>query len=102
MAREVAWLRAALADLDEIGEYISRDSASYAKITVTKLHDAAMELADFPLMGRRVPEWDDDRYRERGVYSYRLIYRVVSEDRVEILGVIHGARLLPASLRRRT
>ena len=101
MAREVAWLRGAVADLEGIAEYISRDSLSYATVVTTKLYNAVMDLADFPLMGRQVPEWDDSRYRERIVYSYRLIYRVVGEERVEILGFIHGARLLPDAVRDR-
>jgi len=56
MAAKVAWLRAAVADLEEIGNYIARDSESYSKVAVTKLYEAAMQLADFPRMGRRVPE----------------------------------------------
>ena len=70
-------------------------------MVVTRLYDAAMRLSEFPHMGRRVPEWDDERYRERIGYSYRLIYRVVSDERVKILGFIHGARLLPPSVRDR-
>jgi toxin ParE1/3/4 len=61
---------------------------------------AARELADFPNMGAIVSEWNDERYRQRIVYSYRLIYRT-TDDRVEILTVIHGARLLPGSIRTR-
>ena len=51
-------------------------------------------------MGPAVPEWDDDAYRQRIVYGYRLIYRLRG-DRVEILAVIHSARLLPDGLRDR-
>ena len=51
-------------------------------------------------MGGIVPEWDDDTLRQRIVYSDRLIYRV-RDERVEVLTVIHGARLLPGSIRSR-
>lgn len=101
MACEVAWLLAAVSDLEEIGEFISRDSPTYATVVIRKLYSAAMDLASFPRMGRRVPEWDDDRYRERIVYYYRLIYRMIGADRVEILTFIHGARQLPESIRDR-
>jgi addiction module RelE/StbE family toxin len=101
MACEVAWLRDAVSDLEEIGDYIARNSPSYSTVVVKTLYNAAIDLAQFPRMGRRVPEWDDDRYRERIVYSYRLIYRIVSDDRVEVLAYLHGARLLPDTLRAR-
>src|SRR6266542_1795883 len=101
MAREVAWLRAAVADLEEIGNYIGGDSPSCAKVVVNKLYDATLELQRFPHIGGAVPEWNDDRYRQRIVYSYRLIYRIISDERIEILTIIHGARLLPSDLRER-
>lgn len=100
MAHQVAWLRAAVEDLDEIAAYIAQDSPRYAGIVTEKILTAARELADFPNMGSMVPEWDDDTYRQRIVYSYRLIYRVKS-DRVQVLTVIHGARQLPRSIRTR-
>lgn len=101
MAANIIWLRAAVADLEEIGDSIAGNSAAYATIVVNKLYDATQDLSQFPRMGRRVPEWDDDRYRERIVYSYRVIYRIVSDERVEILGFIHGARLMPEDVRER-
>jgi plasmid stabilization system protein ParE len=101
MAAKVVWLRAALADLERIGETIEIDSPAYAGVVVKKLYDATQDLSRFPRMGRRVPEWDDDAYRERIVYSYRVIYRIVSDERIELLGFIHGARLLPDEVRDR-
>lgn len=100
MAHQVDWLRAAAEELDEIASYIAQDSARYAGIVAEKILTAARELAKFPNMGGIVPEWDDDTLRQRIIYGYRLIYRV-KNDRVEVLAVIHGARLLPGSVRRR-
>ena len=45
-------------------------------------------------MGRVVPERDDPDIREIFIYSYRVIYRI-RKDQIEVLAVIHGARLLP-------
>jgi toxin ParE1/3/4 len=100
MAHQVVWLRVAVKDLDEVAAYIAADSPRYAGIVTEKILASARGLADFPLMGAVVREWNDDSYRQRIIYSYRLIYRIKS-DRVEILTVIHGARLLPASIRNR-
>ena len=36
---------------------------------------------------------DDEKIRERFVYSYRVVYQV-QETRVLIVAVIHGARLI--------
>ena len=97
---EVVWLSEALDDLDAIAEYIAADSPRYAAAVVEKFLAASGDLSQFPRMGPAVPEWDDETYRQRIVYSYRLIYRLRG-DRVEILAVIHGARQLPEDLRSR-
>ena len=47
-------------------------------------------------------ELDDDGIRERDVYSYRLIFRVCEvAQSIEVLAVVHGARLLPDDIRAR-
>jgi len=50
-------------------------------------------LAQFPNLGRVVPEFDDPALRERFVYSYRVIYRI-EPYRLLIVAVIHGRRLI--------
>jgi len=100
MAHEVVWLRAALNDLDAIGEYIAASSPRYASIVVSRLIAASRDLSRFPLMGSPVPEWEADEFRQRIVYNYRLIYRVKGS-RVEILAVLHGARQLPEEYKER-
>jgi toxin ParE1/3/4 len=87
-------------ELDEIAEYIARDSRSAAASVVARIRDASQDLATFPRMGRRVPEWDSDELRERIVYSYRVIYRIMPTQ-IEILSVFHGARMLPRTIRTR-
>ena len=37
---EVIWTVSALADLEDIGEYIAKDSVRYAKLTVSKLFES--------------------------------------------------------------
>jgi toxin ParE1/3/4 len=60
---------------------------------------SAAGLAAVPFAWRPVPEWNDDTVRQRIVYSYRLIFRVKpAEQQIEVLAVIHGARLLPDEL----
>jgi len=100
MANRVDWLLEAVEDVESIAGLVARDSQSYASAWVHRILQAAQGLAEFPMKGRIVPEWNEDSIRELVIGNYRLIYRVHSSD-VLILAVIHGARLLPESLMRR-
>lgn len=91
MARKVEWTDPAWDDLAGIAEYIARDSEYYAATFVQEIGEAAVSLAEFAERGQVVPEFGDSSIRELLVKSYRLVYRV-SEKRVVILTLIHGAR----------
>ena len=93
MAATVIWSQEALDDIDAIADYISRDSPHHARRVVEALFDLGDRLVDFPHSGRVVPEWNDAQIRERFLYSYRLIYEIGNE-RITVLAVIHGRRLL--------
>lgn len=90
---EIEWSPEATEDLESIAEYIARDSEYYARAVVVEVLSVARSIGEFPLIGRKVPEVDDDSVRERFVYSYRLVYKVEAQ-RVLIVAVIHGKRLL--------
>ena len=93
MAYKLEWSNEALEDIKIIAEYIEKDSPVYAKSVVLKFFEKAEMLQDFPLMGRVVPELDDETIREIFVYSYRLIYKIYKE-RILLITVIHGKMLL--------
>jgi toxin ParE1/3/4 len=93
MAYSVVWSPNALDDVDEIAAYIARNSPTYAAAVVEKILDITRNLQKFPLLGRIVPESNEESIRERFVYSYRLIYQV-QEETVIIIAVVHGKRLL--------
>ena len=92
MARQVRWSPEAVEDIESIAEYISRDSAYYARATVSKIIDFSQSVVKFPQMGRIVPEFKDKNIRERLVYSYRLVYKV-ERTCILIVAVIHDKRL---------
>lgn len=100
MAYQVNWLPDAIDDVDAIAAYIAVDSPAHAAAVVARMLASANELALLPLSYRRVPEWNDDAVRQRMVYSYRLVFRIRGEV-IEVLAVIHGARLLPNEIRGR-
>lgn len=93
MDLEVKWSPEAVEDIESIAEYIARDSEYYARSVVTEILSASRSAREFPLIGRIVPEIGDDHIRERLIYSYRLVYRV-EPNRILIIAVIHGKRLL--------
>lgn len=89
----VTWSPEALEDLESIAEYIERDSSFYAQSVVSKILGVSRNIKEFPLIGRVVPELDDENIRERFVYSYRLVYQM-RQQKILIVAVIHGKRLL--------
>ena len=93
MAYRVVWSPRALADVEAIAAYIASDSPFYANAVVRRIITLARSLSDFPLMGRRVPEFDDEAIRELFAYSYRIIYHV-EQEQVTVAAVIHGKRML--------
>jgi plasmid stabilization system protein ParE len=53
----------------------------------------------FPEVGRALPEFPDEAWREILTGNYRVIYRSdIHSQRVFVLAVIHGMRLLRASM----
>ena len=72
----VLWTEPAETDLDELFEYIARDSPIYAEQFTARILEAIVRLADFPRIGRRVPEADSENIRELIVQSRRVIYAI--------------------------
>lgn len=93
MAQSLTWSNEALDDIDDIAEYIARDSVYYAQRVVQQIFELGDTLLDQPELGRIVPELNDPKVRERFIFSYRLIYEIDLPD-IYILAVIHGNRLL--------
>ena len=93
MAR-LNWTPQAKQDLIAIAEYIAQDSNKYAKIQVQRLRNRARQLVKFPESGRIVPELEDPEIRELILGNYRIVYRLVSKDRVDVLTIHHSARTL--------
>lgn len=65
---------------------------------VDRLTRRAEALAEHPLAGRVVEKYRRDDIREVYEGRYRMIYRILP-DRIDILTVRHGARLLPERTR---
>lgn len=47
---------------------------------------------ELPRKGRMVPELNEEAVRELGLYSYRILYEIKSDDLIEVSAVIHKRR----------
>ena len=90
---EIKWTHNALEDLDDIANYISKDSPKYAQILVKQIYEMINSLKQFPMLGRKVPEYKDPNLREIIYKNYRIVY-LVKNKHLEIISVIHGSRKL--------
>ena len=70
---KVHWTSTAEAHLDAIFAYIAQDSPVYAKRMVDRITRSSRQIANFPMAGRKVPEFDKDEVREIIEGSYRII-----------------------------
>jgi toxin ParE1/3/4 len=91
MARQVMWTESAWRDLEEVAEYIAKDSHYYSAAFIREAREAARSLVSLAERGRVVPEFNDTSIRELFVGGHRLIYQVTKQV-VYVIGFIHGAR----------
>jgi plasmid stabilization system protein ParE len=87
-------------DLDDIWEYIARDSLDAADRWVGKLFDAFEALARTPGLGHRREDLTPYPVLFWPVGSYLIIYRAERQP-MEIVAVTQGSRDIPRFLRLR-
>ncbi len=86
----------AKADLADIVRYIARHNSDAAARLGYELITRVEILANFPEIGRVVPEFQQPNLREVICRSYRIIYRLRrDEQRIDIVRFWHGARGFP-------
>jgi len=91
---KVIWTDSALQDLDDIGDYIAKDSERYAEVTVERLFNSVDILEKYPKAGKMVPEFENESIRELIRDSYRIVYHIIDDLRIDIITVHNCARLL--------
>ncbi len=96
---QVRWSLTAGTDLQEIEDFIARDSVLHAITFVERIVESAETLLNNPHIGRVVPEFNRQDLREVLYRGYRIVY-LVQNDAALILRVVHGARDLLKLTRR--
>jgi toxin ParE1/3/4 len=95
---KLIWSENAITDLENIYDFIAKDSPFYAKAQVDKIVNSVERLSLFPESGRQIPGFSYFPHREVIVGNYRVIYRFDSNsDEVKMITVLHGSRLLRES-----
>lgn len=89
MIRPVHWSDLAVQQLAGITLYIGRTSPLYAERMVERILGRVDTLAEFPDIGLRASEAEDQNVREVLENPYRILY-LVQLTRVDILAIIHG------------
>lgn len=91
---QINWTRIAVNDLKSIYDYISKDSKKFAQLQVLKIKTRTRILRTKPLNGKEVLEKEDVSVRELIEGNYRIIYKIVDKNRIDILPIHHVARNL--------
>lgn len=87
----VRWTETAQDHLDAIYAYIAQGSPEYALRMVDRLTRRSQQIANAPLSGRCVPEYNLDQVREVIERPYRIIYHI-KPAQIDVIAVLHGAR----------
>jgi|SRR5450759_2151022 len=91
---QVNWTDSAFSDLNDIGDYIAKDSLRYAEITVLRLFESVDILESHPLSGIMTPEFENKFIRQIVSGDYRIVYQIINESRIDILTIHNCARLI--------
>ena len=93
----VSFTAHAIGRLRQVHAYVSADSPDNADRLIARIIRRAESLAEQPMRGRKVPEFERDDIREVRERPYRIIYLVEARS-VRILTVMHDRQLLPGDL----
>ena len=87
---EIKWTEEAVYWLEEIYEYISRESSvKIANKVVNEIFEKVQILENFPQVGYRYEDDENERILLYG--HYRIAYLIENSGEIYILGVFHGS-----------
>jgi antitoxin ParD1/3/4/toxin ParE1/3/4 len=91
VSRELVIAATAKKDLNEIWDYIARDSLDVADRVLAEIESAMLKLCDTPGIGHRRDDVKDPTLLFWKIYSYLIAYRH-SPESVRIARVVSGRR----------
>lgn len=91
---KVNWTIQSIKDIENIAEFIAKDSEKYATIQTQRFFEIVTALEFQPHIGKKVPEINKSNIRELILGNYRIIYVIKLNQDVDIITVHHSKRLL--------
>ncbi len=98
---QVKWTLQSAEDAESIAQFISKDSGKYARLQIERFLEQIRILEKHPFAGRIVPKLNIKSIRELIVGSYRIIYKIIDEDNIDIITIHHSARRIKKSMLKR-
>ncbi len=89
---QINWTKIAVDDLKSIYDFISKGSKKYAQLEVIKIKTRTKILKTKPLIGKEVIEKGNLAVRELVEGNYRIIYKIIDKDKIDILTIHHSSR----------
>lgn len=91
---DIEWSPLAVERVIELAEFIALDKPDVAAKWANKIFDSTEKLKEHPMLGRKVPEVNDDDFRELLEGNYRIVYWL-GDSKISVLTVCHGSQRLP-------
>ena len=88
---EITWTAEAERWLKDIYDYIVQDSPEAATKVIDGIYQRAQILAAFPEIGHKYRSEPEGDTRILLYGHYRIAYLIRGQERIDILGVFHGA-----------
>lgn len=79
-------------DLSETVRYIAKDKPQAARDWAENIKLSVKNLAQFPRLGRVVPEYSDHTIRELIKGQYRIVYKIDEEKKNIVILTIHHSK----------
>lgn len=86
---KIVWTEQSVFDLKDILDYISKDSRRYAEDQIRRIKSKTLILKTQPESGRIMPELGIIQIRELIEGNYRIVYRLLNNELIEILTIHH-------------
>ena len=88
---EIIWTEEAERWLKDIHDYIAQDNPAAADKVISGIYQRAQILLEFPEVGYKYRPEPEGDIRILLYGHYRIAYLIKGSDRVDIIGVFHGA-----------
>lgn len=85
----------AVRQITDVVRVIADDKPVAARKWAESVRKSVMKLADYPYIGRMVPEFVDESIRELLHGEYRIVYKIDEKSsRIVIIAVYHARRIM--------